>query len=252
MKFRLLILFVLSILCIGSPSWAGLILDVGASGTYEDNIFGSTTDANKEGDYATTVSATIGGHTEVVRRTTYLFLKGGGASTSYDKYPLLDATIGYLSAGVYQKMGDVLSVQVTAKGRDKDFEGTTSDSTSLGGSLELKQQLTRNFWIKEAYEYEKSDANLNLLDYVGQTAGVWAGIRTTPDTFLGIGYSYLLRKNEITDFETTSQTISGSIAWRMVSKIYANAGYDRQVNDSDTPGTKYYNNSYTVGLSYSY
>lgn len=252
MKLRLLILIVLSILCTGSPSWAGLILDVGVRGTYEDNINGSTTDANKEGDYATTVSATIGGYTEVVRRTTYLFLRGGGERTSYNKYPQLDATIGYLSAGVYHRMGDVLSVQITAKGRDKDYEGTARDSTSYGGAFELKQQLTRSFWIKEGYEYEKNNANSDSLNYDGHTAGIWAGIRTTPDTFLGIGYSYLLRKYETTNFETTSQTISGSIAWRMASRIYANAGYDRQLNDSDTPGTKYYNNIYTVGLSYSY
>ena len=251
-KFRLMILIVLSILYINSPSWAGPTLDVGVRGTYEDNINGSTTDANKEGDYSTTVSAAIGGYTEVVSRTTYLFLKGGGDRSYYNKYPQLDATVGYLSAGVYHRMGDVLSMQITAKGRDKDFEGTTRDSTSYGGAFELKQQLTSSFWIKEGFEYEKNDAKSDSLDYKGQSAGIWAGIRATPNTFLGIGYSYLLRKYELTNFESTSRTISGSIAWKMVSKIYANAGYDRQINDSDAPGTKYYNNIHTVGLSYSY
>lgn len=229
-----------------------LIFDVGVKETYEDNISGSPSDANKKGDFYTTVSAAVGGYTEVADGT-YLFLRGDAANYLYSKYDDLNATIAGISAGMYKELGDVLSAQIALKGKLKEFKGEPRDSNAFGGTFELKQKITSKFWIKEGYEYEKNNADSKLFSYDAHSIGVWSGYLITPKTMLNLGYSYLTRKYEDTGgFKTKSHTISAGVAHEIVKKVYVNVGYDRQFNDSNVSNTDYNNNIYTLGVTYSF
>ncbi|MCL4476990.1 MAG: hypothetical protein M1508_12320 [Nitrospirae bacterium] len=229
-----------------------LIFDVGVKETYEDNINGSPVDADKKGDFYTTISAAVGGYTEVADGT-YLFLRGDAATYLYSKYDDLDATIGGISAGVYKELGDILSAQIALKGKIKEFKGEPRDSNAYGGTFELKQQITRKFWIKEGYEYEKNSADSRLFSYDGHSIGVWSGYKITPETMLNVGYSYLTRKyDDASGFKTKSHTVSVGAVRELVKMVYVNLGYDRQFNDSNVSNTDYKNNIYTIGVTYSF
>lgn len=154
-----------------SKASGGLILDFGVKGTYEDNINGSPADADKKGDFYTTLSASAGGYTEAAQGT-FLFLRGDVATYLYNKYDDLNVSIFGISAGVYKELGDVLSAQISLKGRIKEFKGEPRDSNAFGGTFELKQQITSKFWIKEGYEYENNDADSNIFSYKAHSVGV--------------------------------------------------------------------------------
>ncbi len=247
-----MVVVLLSGLVFTSKAWSGLILDAGVKGIYEDNINGSPSDADKKGDFYTVLSASVGGYTKATD-TTYLFLRGDAANYLYSKYDDLNATIAGISAGVYKELGDVLSAQIALKGKIKDFKGGPRDSNAYGGTFELKQQITRKFWIKEGYEYEKNDADSNLFSYKGHSVGIWSGYMINPQTMLNLGYSYLTRKYEdASNFRTKSHTVSVGAAREIIKKVYVNIGYDRQFNDSNVPDTDYKNNIYTIGVTYSF
>lgn len=247
-----LFVMLLSGLVFTPNAFSGLILDVGVKETYEDNINGSPSDANKKGDFYTTVSAAVGGYTEVADGT-YLFLRGDVSNYLYSKYDDLNATIVGISAGMYKELGDVLSAQIALKGKLKEFKGEPRDSNAFGGTFELKQKITRKFWIKEGYEYEKNNADSNLFSYDAHSIGVWSGYMITPETMLNVGYSYLTRKyDDASGFRTKSHTISAGIVRELVKKVYVNVGYDRQLNDSNVSNTDHNNNIYTLGVTYSF
>ncbi|MCL5236373.1 MAG: hypothetical protein M1353_00805 [Nitrospirae bacterium] len=247
-----LFIVLVSGLVVASKASGGVILDAGIRETYEDNLNGSPADADKKGDFYTTVSASAGGYTEVVDGT-YLFLRGDAATYLYSKYNDLNATLGGISAGVYKELGDVFSAQLALKGKLKNFKGTLRDSSAYGGTFELKQQISPDFWIKEGYEYEKNDADSRLFSYNGHSVGVWSGYLITPKTMFNLGYSYLTRKYEDAfGFRTKSHTISAGIVRELVKKVYVNLGYDRQFNDSNVANTDYKNNIYTLGVTYSF
>lgn len=242
----------LSGLVFTSKASGELILDVGVKGIYEDNINGSPVDADKKGDFYTTISAGVGGYTKVADDT-YLFLRGDAASYLYSKYDDLNATIAGISAGVYKELGDILSAQIALKGKIKEFKGEPRDSNAYGGTFELKQQVTRKFWIKEGYEYERNDADSALFSYKGHSVGIWSGYLITPQTMFNLGYSYLTRKYEDSSgFKTKSHTVSVGVVRELIKKVYVNIGYDRQFNDSNVSNTDYKNNIYTIGVTYSF
>lgn len=235
-----------------SQAVAEPILDFGAGATYEDNINGSPSDADKEGDFYTTLFASLGGYTRVVEGT-YLFLRGDAATSVYGKYNDLNVTIGGISAGVYKSFNDMLSAQLSLKGKIKTFKDEPRDSRALGGAIELKQQVTPTLWIKEGYEYERNNADSDLFGYKGHLAGVWSGYLIDPKTMLNLGYSYLSRKyDDATGFRTTSHTISAGLVRELAKRVYATIGYDRQINDSNVSGSDHNNNIYTIGVTYSF
>ncbi|GFP31438.1 DUF2860 family protein, partial [Candidatus Hakubella thermalkaliphila] len=182
-----------------------------------------------------------------------LFLRGDAAKYLYSKYDDLNATIAGISAGVYKELGDILSAQIALKGKIKEVKGEPRDSNAFGGTFELKQKITRKFWIKEGYEYEKNNADSNLCSYDAHSIGVWSGYMITSETMLNLGYSYLTRKYEDPGgFKTKSHTISAGVAHKIVKKVYVNAGYGRQFNDSNVSNTDHNNNIYTLGVTFSF
>ena len=154
---------------------------------------------------------------------------------------------------MYKELGDVLSAQIALKGKLKEFKGEPRDSNAFGGTFELKQKITRKFWIKEGYEYEKNNADSNLFSYDAHSIGVWSGYMITPETMLNVGYSYLTRKyDDASGFRTKSHTISAGIVRELVKKVYVNVGYDRQLYDSIVSITEHNNNIYTLCVTYSF
>ncbi len=242
-----LFVMLLSGIVFTSKASGGLILNVGVKGTYEDNISGS--DVDKQGDFYTTLSASVGGYTKVADET-FLFLRGDIANYLYSKYDDRNASIFGVSAGLHKKLGDALSAQIAIKSKLKEFNEEPRDSSSLGGTFELKQQLTPKFWIKEGYEYENNNANSAFFNYRGHSVGIWSGYMISPETMLNIGYSYFTCKYEdASGFRTKSNTISVGAVRELVKKVYLNLGYDRQFTVSNTD---YNNNIYTVSVTYSF
>lgn len=246
------LLLLLSSFALATSAYGGSTLDAGVKGVYEDNINGAPSDVNKEDDFYTIVSAGIGGYTEVSQGA-FLFARGDVAGYYYNEYSDLDTNQAGISAGVYKKLNDVLSAQVTLKGKVKEFEGDPRDSNALGGTFEFKQQISPKFWIKEGYEYESNNADSNLFSYESHAVGAWSGYLITPQTMLNLGYSYLTRKYDDTGgFKTTSHTISAGVVRELMKRVYLSAGYDLQFNDSNISNTDYTNNIFSIGVTYSY
>ena len=83
--------------------------------------------------------------------------------------------------------------------------------------------------------------------------GLWTGYLIAPKTMINLGYSYLFRKyEEPADFRNKFHTVSVGITRELAEKIYLNAGYYRQYNGSNIPGTSHTNNIYTLGVSYNF
>ena len=248
----ILFLLLASFVLVVTSAYGALTMDAGVKGVYEGNINGASSDANKENDFYTIVSAGIGGYTEVSQGA-FLFVRGDAASYYYNEYSDLDVKQAGISAGVYKELNDFLSVQIALKGKVKEFKGESRDSNALGGSFEFKQQISPKLWVKEGYEYEKNGANSNLFSYKSHAVGMWTGYLITPQTILNLGYSYLTRKYDDTDgFKTTSHTISAGVVRELLKRVYLNAGYDLQFNDSNIPNTDYTNNIVSIGVTYSY
>ncbi|MCL5022421.1 MAG: hypothetical protein M1497_03480 [Nitrospirae bacterium] len=231
---------------------SALLLDIDFRGVYEDNITASAADIGRKGDFYTILSASGGGYTEVGQGT-YLFIRGDAAGYLYRKNSDLNAVIIGARAGIHRKFSDVVSAEVALGGARKEYKETGRSSSALGGSFEVRQQLTSRFWIKEGYAYENNNASSDIFSYQGHLLGLWTGYLVAPKTMINLGYSYLYRKyEEPADFRNRFHTISAAIAREVARKVYAYAGYSRQYNGSNIPDTANTNNIYTLGISYSY
>jgi hypothetical protein len=252
-KALITITLVLSLLVFSGTSWAaGLLFDAGASVTYEDNIFGSPAEADKDEDIYSTLSAAIGGYTETARPGIYLFAKAGADVFSYRKNTELNETAGFLNIGVYRQLTDALSAQVMARGKIKGFKEPERDSSAFGGAIELGQQVTGNLSLHEGYEYEKNNAESDDFTYGGHWAGLWSRYKVREGKFIGVGYSYFLRKFEdATRFKLKQHRLSANFSVEIMPKSYLNIGYDFLINTSNTFDTNY-DNILSAGISYSY
>jgi hypothetical protein len=231
---------------------SALLLDIALKGVYEDNITASSADIGRKGDFYTILSASGGGYTEVGSDTN-VFLRGDAAGYLYRKNSDLNAVIVGARTGIYRKFSDVVSAEVALKGARKEYKEIGRSSTALGGSFEVRQQLTSRFWIKEGYEYENNNAGSNIFSYQGHLLGLWTGYLVAPKTMITLGYSYLFRKyEEPADFRNRFHTISVGITRGLAEKVYAYGGYYRQYNGSNIPGTGNTNNIYTLGMTYSF
>ncbi len=247
-----ILLLLLSTFALAASAYGALTMEAGVKGVYEDNVNGSSSDINKKDDYYSIVSAGIGGYTAVSKHT-FLFVRGDIAGYYYNKYSDLDSNQAGISTGVYKELNNVLSIQVTLKGKVKEFKGTPRDSNALGGAFEFKQQISPRLWVKEGYEYEHNNADSNLFSYNSHAVGAWSGFLITPRTMLNLGYSYLTRKyDDVGGFRTTSHTISAGVVRQLMKKVYLNVAYDLQFNDSNISNTDYTDNIFSVGVRYSY
>ncbi|MBI4848274.1 MAG: hypothetical protein HY808_06825 [Nitrospirae bacterium] len=253
MKYYIVVsLLILNIITISGTSVAGVLFDASARITYEDNIFGSPADIDKQDDVYLTLSAALGGYTKVAEENTYLFLKGGADSYFYDKNTQLNEITGFLNLGVYRQFGDILFAQAIVRGKLRDYREQERSGSALGGAIELWQQVTGHFSIHEGYEYERNDAKSDSFTYDGHWLGVWVKFMAGEKTFPGIGYSYLVRKyDDPTHFESRQHTFSATVSREIWHHAYINFEYDFQINTSNSIETNN-NNIFSAGLTYSY
>lgn len=232
---------------------AAMILDAGVSGMYEDNITASPADSGKDGDFHRSIFVTAGSYRELVEARTYLVLKAGLGASAYDTYDELSSVTGSLSAALYRRHGEVLSSLVTLFGALQDFREAARDGSSTGASVQLTQRLSAAVRLQEAYGFERYHARSDAFSYDGHGPSVWVSIRVTPSMFLGAGYSYVIRRyEEPTGFMSHAHTLSFQYEWTLIRHFYATLRYDRQWYEDDaSPGTAL-NNSYTIGLTYTY
>ncbi len=262
---------------------AGMFYDAEIKIIYEDNVIGLLTDkrggggmgtgsvgptmtavkgmpsnspgntgSQSSGDFSANLFADIGGSKDVSKDTA-LFLVGSAEHTAYDTFTEFNSTIGGLSAGVNRKLSDTVSTRIAVYGKIKKFEDSQRDSTSYGGNLGIKEQISPKFSLKEIYEYEKNHADSSMFTYVGNSIGIWAGLQATPQTKLSLGYSYLKRDyDEPSGFTATSHTVSAALEHELAKRWYFDAGLDLVTNFSNQPNTTAEDNILSVGIRYSY
>ncbi len=262
---------------------AEMFYDVEVKTIYEDNVIGLLTDkrggggmgggaagpamaavkgmpnnspvntgSQSSGDFSLNLFADLRGSKEISKDTA-LFLLGSAEHTAYDTFTEFNSTIGGLSTGVNRKLSDTVSTKIAIYGKIKKFEDSQRDSTSYGGNLGIKEQINPKFFLKEIYEYEKNNADSTQFSYAGNSLSIWAGLLTTPQTRLSLGYSYLKRDyDEPSGFTATSHTVSAALEHELAKRWYLDAGYDHVTSHSNQPSTTSTDNILSVGLRYSY
>jgi hypothetical protein len=251
-KIGMAVCFMLSSFVLIPIASAGLILDAGVKGVYESNITLSPSDVNKQGDYYSLLTAALGGYTEI-QKDVYLFLRGDGAGYLYNKFDDLNSVMGGISPGIYTKWGNQFSLLAKLNGRIKNFKDSRRNSRSLGGTLELKQQIYPQFALKEGYEYEDNKADSTFFTYKGHAFGIWSEYQIFPETLINFGYNYTTRKFDDSLNSTFNyHTFSVGITQELVKKIYLNAGYGYQLINTSISNTNTNNHIFNVGVSYSF
>ncbi len=247
-----IIVFMLSSLLFVPATSAGLLLDAGIKGVYEDNITGSAADIGKKGDYYTVLSASFGGY-KGIGSGTFAFLRANAEGNLYRRYSDLDVAVFGMSGGVYKEFNTVVSVAGALSIKRENFKDYERSSVAYGGILNLRQQIYHGFWIKEGYEFEKNVAESGIFSYEGHLLGVWTGYSFAPKTTATLGYSYLHRTyEEPAGYKNIFHTFSLGLIREIVKKVNINSNYDRQYISSNLPGANHINNIYILGLSYSY
>ena len=139
------------------------------------------------------------------------------------------------------------------RGFTRNTKQNDRDANGLGGTLEIKNQLSQTLWVKGVADYEDSKANLGMFSYTGETYGLNLGYLPLQDTFVHLGYSHAKRNFKSTSpFQSTSTTLFAEVSQRMAKNWYLNGGYAYGRNNSNVAGTAYTNNIFSVGLSFSY
>lgn len=268
----------------------GLILDAELRGVYEDNVVGilsdqqqasmagtgppaasSTANAAKQGpggpgnsspylgsssqtygDYSMVIAADVG-LTAPVTSDTALFLIGSLENASYSRYSDFNSTIAGVNAGFAMSLGPVFLVKSLAFARIKEFGDPERDSSSYGGILELKQRLSPRLSIREAYEFEKNNADTAYFSYTGHAGRAGLGYTLAESWMLNLGYTYLIREyKEPSGFAVTSHLMSADVRKSFFRNWRVTVGYARELSSENLNSTRAVNNIYSTSLLYSY
>ena len=280
--------FILSLYLIIVPAaQAEIFYDAAIKSTYEDNVVGLLSDkrggaagtpaagpgtammvmgpggmmggstpqdtgVQSKGDTSINVFADIGFLTEIASGTS-AFLMGSAQHTFYSSFTEFDSTVGSLSAGVNEKLGDIVSARLAISGSIKRYNDSARDSSAYSPAVFFKEQFTPSFWLKESYYYEKNNADSALFSYKGNSVGIWSGYLVLPQTTLLLGYDYLVRDyDQPSGFKVTANTISLGLEHKLAKTWFLDAQYAHQISDSNVAGTYTTDNIFSVGLRYSY
>lgn len=237
-----------------APAKAEVTLNAGAKVTHESNLNGSTTKENRLSDNFLTLNASAVYYTPLdAAKTSYFIGQLGAMSSTYRNFSSLNNSALVASAGLYQQFSPTWSGQFTARGFNRDTKQSERDSTGLGATFEIKNQLSQTLWIKGIADYENSNANLEAFGYTSKTFGVNSGYLPLKDTFINFGYSHNKREfKTASSFKTSSNTLYGDVTQRIAKNWYLNGGYAYQKNDSNIAGTEYNNHIVSIGVNYSY
>lgn len=240
-----------------NPAHAELTFNAGSKLSYDNNVNGSPdtpTKANQLSDNYLTLSTSAVYYTPLdAAQTRYFIGQVGAFSSTYNKFNNLDSTMLVASAGLWQQLSPTWTGQVTGRGFSRNTKQTDRDSNGLGGTLEIKKQLSETLWVKGVADYEDSKANLSSYSYTGKTYGVNLGYLPRKETFVNLGYSQAARDFKSTaPFRTSTQTLFADVSQQLAKNWYLNVGYAYGRNDSNVDGTAYTNHTLSAGLSFSY
>lgn len=264
---------------------AGLILGAELKLTYEDNVVGLLSDQGgrgssgsasgsgmgmaapmggprylgsgsgsnqSPGDFSATLSAEAGGYQDIAKDA-FVFAKVFAEHQSYDTYTDLNSNIGGVSVGVNTNLNDTVSARAALLGKIKRFGDGNRDSTSLGGTVSLKEKLMSSFWLREFGEYEKNNADTSTFSFRGTKIGIDAGYALFKETLVTFGYNYLDQQfDEPADADMKTNTVYAGIE-QMFRKNWSVAGeYDLQVAKENVTGSSTTDNVFSLALRYSY
>lgn len=241
---------------IGMPiaSQAEMTLNVGAKATHESNVNGSPFKESQLSDSYLTLNGSATYYTPLDRAArTYFIGQAAAAVSAYRRFESLNNSALILSSGVYHQLSPAWSVQGMARVFGRDTKQDERDARGVGGSVELKNQLTQNLWLKGFLDHEKSKAGLASYSYDAASYGITGGYLLTKDIFMTAGHSRGTRTFEtVSPFITRTNTTYADITQKLGDRMFLNAGFGHQRNRSNIPGTAYSNNIFSVGLTYSY
>lgn len=252
----------LFVICFSLAALLWLIAASGASGevysivelkgVYEDNITGSAVDIGKGGDYYSALTASLGRY-HGIGSNTYLFLKASADGYIYSKYTDLNSIVVGINGGIYKDFTDRVAAQITLKGKKNEFKDSRRSGVAYGASVEIKEQVSPRFWLKQEYEFEKNDADEALFTYRGHFLGVWAGYIVFPKTSLTGGYSFLsINYREPSNFKDEIHTVSFDISRDFLKKMIIHGNYSRQFINSSASDKGPTNNIFSIGVSYGF
>ncbi len=246
-----------ALIALASPAQAVVTFNAGTKLSYDNNVNGAPdtpNKANQRSDSYLTLSASAVYYTPLkAAQTRYFISQIGAVSSAYNKFDNLDNSMLLASAGLWQQLSPTWSGQVTGRGFTRDTQQTDRDSNGVGGTLEIKKQLSKTLWVKGVADYEDSKAHLGKFSYTSKTYGVNMGYLPLKDTFINLGYSHNKRNFESTaPFRSSTQMLFVEVSQRLAKSWYLNSGYAYGKNDSNYAGTAYTNHIVSVGLSFSY
>jgi len=218
-------------------------------GVYEDNIFGSSQDIEKQGDFYTVLSVSAEAEKGTGPKTS-LFARGDAGQYIYARYDDLNLSTAGIVAGLKREFGTILSGEVYIGGRLRKYNDDARDSAAVSAGLALRQQVSFRSWLREYYEFEKNNADSDFFSYDGHLVGINAGYLINPKTLAMAGYSYLSRSyDEPSGYDTDYHTLSIGFVRELTKSLFLNAAYFHQFISSPAESDDA-NNAYTLGLIY--
>lgn len=259
---------------------AQLFYDAEVKAAYEDNVIGLLSDkrggpaggaggsgmvtaatgtrsgrdngSQSSGDFSIDLFADIGVSKDVSDKTS-LFLMGSIENITYGYYTQFDSTIGGLNAGASTNLTDTVTSRFAVFVRIKGYGDSQRDGSSFGGTLSFKEQLDKTFSLKESYEYENYTADSPSFSYVGNSLGITAGVKVSPDIKVYLGYTYLQQAfQEPAGSTMQTQTISLEVEKKLSRRLFVEAGFDHIISRTSEPSTTAEDNMIFAGLRYSH
>jgi hypothetical protein len=233
----------------GGGTLSGMAMKPGGMGSGKTPYTG--VNGQSPSDVSLTLSGEAGAFTDIGTSSS-IYAKGIAQNTSYDQYKDLDFTIVGVNAGVSTRWTDMYSTRFSAVGKLKRFSDDLRDSTSYGGAISLKEQLSRDLWLRETIEFEKNDARSSDFSYTGLTFSVRGGYFITKRTLLTAGVSYLVQKYDVANASTfTADTFSIGAEQEITKRWSAGVDLDLQASRfSGDPDTV--NNILSFAIRYNY
>lgn len=228
--------------------------NVGARTGYDSNVNGVARNAEEESDQFVSAAASVLYYTALdAAKTTYFIGQVGAISNRYDRYEVLDNSALIVSGGLYRQLNADWSGQISIRSGQRHTEQSARDTDAMGSTVEIKNQLTPQLWIKVVGDIEDADADLDYFSYTGTSVGVLLGYQVLANTFINGGYTYTQRDFVTTaDFETKTDIYFVEATQRLSRHWYLSGSYALKNNRSNISATDYDNQVMAVGINFNY
>lgn len=250
---NMLSILLLAGVAVGSAQ-AEVAFNAGVRTGYDSNVNGVARDADEEADRFVSAAASLVYYTALdSAKTTYFVGQVGAISNHYDRYDILDNSALIVSGGLYRQLNTNWSGQISVRGGQRRAEQSARDTDSVGSTVEIKNQLTPQLWVKLVGDIEDANADLDYFSYTGTSVGLSLGYRLLANTFVNGGYIYTQRDfATAADFETQTDTYFVEATQRLSEQWYLSGSYALKDNRSNISATDYDNHVLAVGINFNY